>query len=93
VSGRVADKPSASRYELPVDGDVVGTISYVRDGDVVDMQHTVVDPHLQEQGLGSELVAAALADARDRGLEVKPTCGFVAAYIREHPEYADLVAR
>jgi uncharacterized protein len=91
VSGRVADNPSASRYELTVDGEVAGTISYARDGDVVDMQHTVVHPSRQEHGLGSELVAAALADARDRGLRIKPTCSFVAAYIRDHPEYEDLV--
>jgi len=89
---RVADNPSASRYELTVDGARVGTITYERNDDVVDLQHTVVDPNRQDEGFGSELVAAALDDARAKGVHVKPTCAFVAAYIREHPEYADLVA-
>ena len=88
---RVADNAPASRYELTVDGKRLGTITYERDGDVIDMQHTIVDPNHQDEGLGSELVAGALDDARSNGLRVKPTCGFVAAYIREHPAYADLV--
>jgi predicted GNAT family acetyltransferase len=38
-------------------------------------------------------VADALDDIRSRGLKVVPLCPFVAAYIRRHPEYEDLVAR
>jgi uncharacterized protein len=38
-------------------------------------------------------VRGALDDMRARGLKVAPVCPFVAAYIRRHPEYADLVGR
>jgi uncharacterized protein len=38
-------------------------------------------------------VADALDDIRSRGLQVVPLCPFVAAYIRRHPEYEDLVTR
>jgi predicted GNAT family acetyltransferase len=46
---------------------------------------------VQRRGLGSALVAGALDDARARGLRVVPICPFVDAYIRRHPDYADLV--
>ncbi|HZQ02403.1 MAG TPA: GNAT family N-acetyltransferase [Gaiellaceae bacterium] len=43
------------------------------------------------RGLGAALVRAALDDARDRGFRVVPICPFVEAYVRRHPEDADLV--
>jgi predicted GNAT family acetyltransferase len=89
---RVTDNPAEERYEL-WDGEVLaGFIEYRLRGDAVAMTHTEVEPHLQTKGLGTRLVADALADTRARGRTVKPYCPFVAAYIREHPEYEDLVA-
>jgi predicted GNAT family acetyltransferase len=89
---RVTDNPDEQRYEL-WDGEVLaGFIEYRLRGDAVAMTHTEIEPHLQTQGLGTRLVADALADTRARGRTVKPYCPFVAAYIREHPEYEDIVA-
>ena len=90
----VVDNPDELRYELRVDGrdDVVGEIRYRREPGVVDLVHTDIWPAYEGQGLGSELIAGALADIRARGLRLVPTCPFVAAYVRHHPEVADLVA-
>ena len=38
------------------------------------------------------LVRGALDDVRRKGMTVGPQCPFVANFIAEHPEYADLVA-
>jgi predicted GNAT family acetyltransferase len=32
-----------------------------------------------------------LDDVRRRGMEVLPICPFVAAYVKRHPEYTDLL--
>jgi len=80
------------RWEAVVDGDVAGYISYAREGDVVDMQHTVVDDEWEGKGVGSALVRGALDDARSAGDHVRPSCPFVRSYIDDHDEYADLVA-
>jgi predicted GNAT family acetyltransferase len=89
---RVTDNPGEQRYELWRGDTLAGFIEYrLRDGEVA-MTHTEIEPHLQEKGLGTRLVADALADTRARGRTLKPYCPFVAAYIREHPEYEDLVA-
>lgn len=85
------DEP-ASRYVLEIDGELAGLIDFRDDGEVVDLVHTEVDPERREDGLGSELVAAALDDLRAKGRTVRPSCPFVGAYVRRHPEYADLLA-
>jgi predicted GNAT family acetyltransferase len=46
---------------------------------------------LEGQGVASQLVKAALDDARQEHLAVVPFCPFVAGYIQRHPEYQDLV--
>jgi predicted GNAT family acetyltransferase len=47
---------------------------------------------LQGQGLAAALVAQALDWARQQGLRVRPTCSYVASYMRRHPETQDLLA-
>ena len=84
----VVDNPAENRYELREGGDVVGLLEYERRGDEVDLFHTEVRPELRNRGLGETLVRGALDDLRARGERVVPTCPFVAAFIRRHPEYA-----
>lgn len=79
------------RYELHVEGTLVGFLTYrVSDG-VVDLVHTEVPPAHGGKGYGGRLVRFALEDVRDQGLHAKPTCPFVARYITRHPEFASLV--
>jgi uncharacterized protein len=59
---------------------------------VVVLIHTEVEPAFEGQGLGARLVAGALEDLRARGLKLVPQCPFVRAYLRRHPDQADLVA-
>jgi predicted GNAT family acetyltransferase len=89
----VQDNPGESRYELLLDEDVVGEILYRAAPDHVVLLHTEVLPAVEGKGLGARLVAGALDDIRARGLHVIPICPFAGAYIRRHPEYADLVVR
>ena len=88
----VTDRPNELRYEIEVDGEVAGFIMYRREPGVVDLVHTDVAPKWEGKGVGATLVEGALEDIRARGLKVRPTCPFVRAYIRKHPEYQDLVA-
>jgi predicted GNAT family acetyltransferase len=87
----VADNPAADRYELHVDSELVGFITYRRSDGVLSLLHAEVDPNQERRGLGSALAAGALDDVRARGLSVHPLCPFVASFIARHPQYADLV--
>jgi predicted GNAT family acetyltransferase/glutaredoxin len=88
----VVHVPEASRYELR-DGDrLIGELAYRRRDGRLALIHTEVDEALEGRGLGSRLVGQALADARREGLEVVPLCPFVDWFVRQHPEYRDVLA-
>jgi predicted GNAT family acetyltransferase len=87
----VRDDPQELRYEAIRDGRLVGVIRYRIEPGVVVLVHTEVDEAVEGTGVGSQLVRGALDDLRARGLRVVPLCPFVAAYLRRHPEDADLV--
>lgn len=87
----VVHVPERSRYELRIGDDVVGRVTYRRDGERIVLEHTVVDQQRRERGLGSTLARGALDDLRAEGLRLVPQCPFIASYVRRHPEYADLV--
>lgn len=87
----VADNPAASRYELHVDGELAGFISYHRRGLVISLIHTEVDPRFQGGGLAARLARFSLDDARNRQLAVLPFCPYIQSWLRKHPDYADLV--
>src|SRR5687768_11569325 len=88
----VADNPERRRYEVRLDGHVVGFSAYIPVADRLIFTHTEVDPELEGQGIGSQLAREALDDVRARGLHVTARCPFIAAYIRRHDGYADLLA-
>lgn len=88
----VRDDPSRHRYELTEDDAVVGFVTYRIDHGVIDLVHTEIDPDHGGRGLGGQLVAATLDDARRRGLGVLPHCPYVRHYIDDHADdYLDLV--
>jgi predicted GNAT family acetyltransferase len=93
MSATVRNNPDESRYELVIDGEVMGHADYQlgRDGLAV-FVHTEVDESLRDQGRAAELVAAALDDVRARGQRVVARCPYVRRFIEQHPAYADLLA-
>jgi uncharacterized protein len=88
----VVDVPERGRFEITLDGRVVGLASYHVDNGTMTLPHTEIDPSVGGRGLGTALVAGVLDAARDRDLHVLPYCSFVRHYIQQHPEYLDLVA-
>jgi predicted GNAT family acetyltransferase len=89
----VRDNPSAFRYEILRDGEPLGFIQYCISGDRIGLGHTELLSSAKGHGVGSRLMAGALADIRERGLGVIPLCPFVVAYLRRHPEQRDLIDR
>ncbi len=88
----VRDRADAGRFEaVDVAGTVAGIAVYQRRDDVVVFTHTEVEDAYEGQGIGSQLVRAALDAVREEGLRVLPRCPFVRTWIDRHPGYADLV--
>jgi predicted GNAT family acetyltransferase len=86
----VVDNEAEHRYEARVDGQLA-VLTYRRSGDRITFIHTGVPAALEGRGIAGTLARVALEDARAAGLAVIPRCPYIAAYIRRHPEYADLV--
>ena len=89
----VTDNPDAARYEITVDGERAGFVTYRQSPGVITFLHAEVHPSRERRGLGSQLVRGALDDARARGLTVRPVCPFVAWFIETHEDYQDLLGR
>jgi predicted GNAT family acetyltransferase len=89
----VIQVPKLSRYELHLDGNLIGYLVYRRRNGRIVYTHTEVDPTYSGRGYGGLLVGTALDEAAHEGLEVVPLCPFVAYYIDGHPKYEKLVAR
>jgi predicted GNAT family acetyltransferase len=81
-----------SRYELLLDGEVVGVADYRDTGEALVFPHTEIDPSHRGKGLGEILVRAAMDDVLALGRTVVPTCWFVREFLDANPAYADLRA-
>ena len=86
----VRDNQARSRFEAQV-GDDIARADYRLDGTTITFTHTELPAGQRGKGVGDALARGALDAARARGLRVVPVCPFMAAFIRRHPEYADLV--
>lgn len=82
----------SGRFEIERNGRVA-YLEYAFANKVLQLIHSEVPPQLRGQGIAAELAKSALEWARDHGMKVDVICESVAAYLREHPEYTDLVMR
>jgi uncharacterized protein len=87
----VVDNSTDSRFEILVDGKVAGFAEYRLLPTKIIFTHTEVQPAHQGEGLASRLIKHALDASADTGLRVVPLCPYVAKYIKDHPEYQELV--
>jgi uncharacterized protein len=87
----VVNNERESRFEVEVEGELA-VAEYSRSGGRIEFTHTKVPESLEGEGVGSVLAREGLDHARREGLEVVPTCHFIASYIDRHPEYQELVA-
>jgi len=81
-----------SRYELLIDGQLLGIADFHERGNTVIIPHTEIERTRRGHGLGAILVRHMLDDLRHAGRTVVPSCWYVAQFIDEHPEYQDLLA-
>lgn len=88
----VRDNPTRHRFEIDLgDGDVAFAAYNLLPGEIR-FYHTEVPENHGGKGIGTALIRAGLAAARERGLKVIPVCPFFRAYLKKHPEEMDLVS-
>ncbi|MGK2879790.1 MAG: GNAT family N-acetyltransferase [Mycobacterium sp.] len=87
----VTVEKESDHFTIAVDGQQVGLAAFVDRGGQRVFHHTEVDEAFGGRGLGSIVIAEALAATRADGLRIVPVCSMVAAYVRKHDEFDDLV--
>jgi len=85
----VIDREEASRYELETPAGTA-LLAYQRYPDRIDLLHTELPEAAEGQGYAASLARHALEAAAAAGVRVVPSCPYVAAYLRRHPEYQHL---
>jgi len=81
--------PDLGQFEIQIDG-ITAHLEYVMRGKTLVLTHTYVPPPLRGRGLAGSLTRHALDFARKEGNTVDPQCSYAAAWLDQHPEYANL---
>ncbi len=80
-----------SQFEMELDGEKA-FIGFKKEKDgTLNLVHTEVPPDFEGKGVGSRLVKQTLEQIKATDKKIVPSCPFVAAYIKRHPEYESLV--
>ena len=87
----VRNNEKQHRFEVDL-GDAVAVAVYSPMEGKIMFTHTEVPEAHEGKGVGSALIRAGLAYAREKGLSVIPTCPFFASYIARHPDQQDLLS-
>ena len=87
----VRDNPERHQFEIDLGDGHFAYAKYNLLPGAIRFYHTVVPESHGGQGLGTALIHAGLAAARERNLRVIPICPFFAAYLKKHPEEQDIV--
>lgn len=86
----IINNTEAQRFEAQL-GDGRAVAEYHLKNNIIIFTHTEVPKVMEGKGVAGKLIKTALDAARAENYEVVPLCPFVAAYIKRHHEYQDLV--
>ncbi len=73
-------------------GERLGQLDYrsSAEGEIT-IYHTEVDTELRGEGIGGDLVAAAVEFAREKDLKIIATCPYARKVIAENPKFQDIL--
>ncbi len=91
MSRNIHHNPEKQRFEWTED-DILSVLEYELQNGVMAIMHTGVPEAVGGRGIAGDITKFALDTAREQGWAVRPICSYAAAYMRRHPEYADLLA-
>lgn len=88
----VIDQVSRQRFELVEEGKLAFA-DYRKNGGTLILPYVEADPALRGRGTAGRLMEGVMEIVRQRGLKVRPVCGYAVMWLERHPEYVDLVER
>ncbi|WP_341911197.1 GNAT family N-acetyltransferase [Ferrovibrio terrae] len=91
MSEIVTDNTERQQYEMAIDGQIVFA-RYRRHDGVVSILHVEAPVNLRGSGAAGRLMQGIVELARRQNEKLVPLCSYAAAWMRRHPESADLLA-
>lgn len=88
---RVELDNAQNRFNLYDDSTYIGFVGFRRDGNVLDLQHTIIKEEFSGRGYARALVAIVLERAWGREEHIIPTCSYVVDFLNRHPQYRHLL--
>lgn len=87
----IRHRPESGRFETEVDGHLA-VLSYRRQQGRILVDHVGVPAAVEGRGIAGQLTRHALDWARESDLRVTPICPYVVAWLKRHPDYANILA-
>jgi len=92
TASEIVHDEAGQRFTLERDGQA-SYLVYRRRGDsTVDFVSTYTPPALRGRGIAARIVEQALQWAESQGLQVVPSCWFVAEYVERFPAWKRVLA-
>lgn len=79
-------------FHIDEDGKRIAELTYSKNDSTMTIDHTETDEKLRGEGIGQDMVRAAVEYARDSGLKINPVCPYAKKVIEETPEFHDVLA-
>ena len=87
----ITDNTAAGRFELIEQGQTAYA-DYRRTPGRLVIDYVFSPPALRGAGAAGRLMQGVVEAARAENLKITPLCGYAAAWLKRHPETADLLA-
>jgi hypothetical protein len=87
----ISENKDKKRFEASVEGNLA-FVEYIRAENKVYLTHTEVPSQLEGKGIASAMVKQILEQIKNEELKLVPLCPFVAAYVKRHPEWKEIMA-
>ncbi|MFZ4607149.1 MAG: GNAT family N-acetyltransferase [Caulobacter sp.] len=87
----ITDNPAEGRFELVEQG-LTAYADYRMTPERMIIDHVFSPPELRGAGTAGRLMQGVAAAARARSVKITPLCGYAAAWLKRHPDAADLLA-
>jgi len=73
-------------------GEWIAELTYVKNNGTMTIDHTEIDEKLRGEGIGQDLVKAAVEYARENDLKIKADCPYAKKVIERTPEFQSVLA-
>jgi predicted GNAT family acetyltransferase len=78
-------------FFIDEDGEWIAELTYVLSNGIMTIDHTEIDEKLRGEGIGEDMVKAAVEYARANGLKIKAVCPYAKKVIERTPEFQDIL--